>query len=157
MKYVLSFLLILSLTKLQAQEAISVSGGNFSGSSGSVSYTVGQVACATNSGSTGTVSQGVQQPFEIFIVSGLEEAIGVNLEIETYPNPSSGIINLKVNNYKLTDLSYKLYDLNGDLIQHEKIINKETAITLEKFPPAIYYLRIIDNQKELKSFKIIKN
>jgi hypothetical protein len=157
MKYVLSFLLILVLTKLQAQEAISVSGGNFAGSSGSVSYTVGQVANVTNSGSTGTVSQGVQQPFEIFIVSGLEEAVGVDLEIETYPNPSSGIINLKVNNYKLTDLSYKLYNLNGDLIQHGKILNKETAITLEKLPPAIYYLRIIDNQKELKSFKIIKN
>jgi len=157
MKYLLSFLLILGLTKVQAQEAISASGGNSSGSSGSVSYTVGQVAYDTYSGSTGTVSQGVQQPFEILIVSGLEEAIGVDLEIETYPNPSSGIINLKVNNYKLTDLSYKLYDLNGDLIQFGKIINKETAITLEKLPSAIYYLRIIDNQKELKSFKIIKN
>jgi hypothetical protein len=43
MKYLAVFLLILGLTRLQAQKAITATGGNASGSEGSVSYSVGQV------------------------------------------------------------------------------------------------------------------
>ena len=49
----------------QAQEAVSAAGGNASGSGGTASYTIGQVAYTTNSSASGTITQGVQQPYEI--------------------------------------------------------------------------------------------
>jgi len=55
------------LTGLQEQQAILATGGNATGSGGTVSYTVGQAAYITQTGSGGTVTQGVQQPFEIWI------------------------------------------------------------------------------------------
>lgn len=58
-------LLGLGLTGLQAQESVNATGGNASGSGGSASYSVGQVVYTTNTGTNGTVAQGVQQPFEI--------------------------------------------------------------------------------------------
>ena len=71
-------LLGLGLTGLQAQESVNATGGNASGSGGSASYSVGQVVYTNNTGTSGSVAQGVQQPFEISVVTGIEEAKGIN-------------------------------------------------------------------------------
>ncbi len=46
-----------------AQEGATAAGGDASGSGGTVAYSVGQVAYTSNTGSTGSVSQGVQQAY----------------------------------------------------------------------------------------------
>ncbi|RLD56213.1 MAG: T9SS C-terminal target domain-containing protein, partial [Bacteroidetes bacterium] len=75
-------LLFLGLSNLQAQEVIPATGGEASGSGGSASYTVGQVVYTTNTGTNGnSVSQGVQQPYEISVVTGIAEAKDINLEV----------------------------------------------------------------------------
>ena len=51
--------------ELQAQEIPIASGAVATGIGGSSSYTVGQVVYTTNTGSNGSVAQGVQQPYEI--------------------------------------------------------------------------------------------
>lgn len=48
----------------QAQVSANASGGNASGSGGSVAYTVGQVFFTTNSGASGSMTPGVQQFFQ---------------------------------------------------------------------------------------------
>ena len=50
---------------LHAQTGIPAAGGNASGTGGSVSFSVGQVFYLMNTGTTGSVLEGVQQPFEI--------------------------------------------------------------------------------------------
>jgi len=142
---------------LFAQETVTTSGGNATGSGGTVSYTIGQVAYSTNTNTAGTVTQGVQQPYEILVVTGLEEAKGINLEFSVYPNPTSDFLKLRVENYKLENLVYQLYDSNGSLLQNGEIKNKETVIRTGDLAPAAYYLRISANEKEIKTFKIIKN
>ncbi len=82
-------LLGLGLTGLQAQTSVNATGTNASGSGGTVSYSVGQVVYTTNTGASGSVAQGVQQPFEISIVTGIEEAKGINLSVSAYPNPTT--------------------------------------------------------------------
>ena len=150
-------LLGLGLTGLQAQEAIPASGGNASGSGGSLSYSVGQVVYTTNTGTNGSVAQSVQQPFEISVVTGLEEAICINLNLYAYPNPTTDFLNLKVEKYKTANLSYQLYDMNGKLFENKKVEDNETTISMENFFPGTYFLKVIDNNKEVKTFKIIKN
>jgi hypothetical protein len=80
-KLILSALLLsgLGLTGLQAQEVIPAVGGNASGSGGSVSYSVGQVAYQTHTGTNGSVVEGVQQPYEISVLTAIEEAKNINL------------------------------------------------------------------------------
>lgn len=58
--------LFLGQTGLYAQTSILASGGDNSGSGGSVSYSVGQVFYTTNTGTSGSVEQGVQHPFEFY-------------------------------------------------------------------------------------------
>ena len=61
-----------------AQQATTASGGDASGSGGSVAHSVGQTVYTTNTGSNGSVAQGVEQPYEISITTGLAET-GINL------------------------------------------------------------------------------
>ncbi len=147
----------LGLTGLQAQEAIPATGGNASGSGGSVSYTVGQVVYTTNTEASGSVAQGVQQAFEISVVNGIEEAKGINLNCSAYPNPTTDFLVLKIENYDKGNLLYQLFDMNGSLLENKKVIGDETSIEMSKFTPAIYFVRITKDNKEVKTFKIIKN
>ena len=101
-------LLGLGLTGLQAQTAIPATGGNVSGTGGSVSYSVGQVVYTTNTGgANGSVAQGVQQPFEISVVTGIDEANGITLQCSAYPNPTTDFLKLKVENFILHPSSFK--------------------------------------------------
>jgi hypothetical protein len=151
--------LISGFTGLHAQEAIPASGGNASGSGGSVSYSVGQVAYSTNTGVNGSVVQGVQQPYEIFIVTGLEEANGIELYLSVYPNPTTDILTLKVDlstKFNIQSMSYKLYDLGGKLLENKELNSSEASIDMNNRVPATYLLKVIDKNKEVKTFKIIK-
>lgn len=143
--------------EIQAQETVTASGGNASGSGGTVTYSIGQVVYTANTGTTGTILQGVQQPYEIFVVTELEETEGINLEFSVYPNPTSDFLKLKIENYKLENLKYQLYDVNGNLIKNGEIVGIETIVQTGDLSPATYYLQISDNQKEIKTFKIIVN
>ena len=147
----------LGLTGLQAQTSVNATGGNASGSGGSASYSVGQLAYTTNTGTNGSVSEGVQQPFEISIVTGIEEAKGINLSVSAYPNPTTDYLTLSIGEFDISNLSYQLYDMNGKLLQNEKITGNQTSIAMGNLVPANYFVKVIQGNKEVKTFKIIKN
>jgi hypothetical protein len=150
-------LLGLGLAGLQAQEAIPATGDNASGSGGSVSYTIGQVVYTTNTGKNGSVAEGVQQPYEISVVVGIEQAVYTNLFCKVYPNPVTEFLKLKVESYKVENFSYQLYDMNGRLLENKKITGSETSIDMSNHLPATYFLKVTEVNKEVKTFKIIKN
>ena len=145
------------LSTTMAQEAIPASGGNASGSGGSVSYTTGQVINNTYSGTNGSIAQGVQQPYEISVVTGIEEAKDISLQCFAFPNPANDFLTLKLENYKTKNLTYHIYDINGKLLESKEIIDNETKIAMSNLLPSIYFLKLNFNKKEIKSFKIIKN
>ncbi len=150
-------LLGLGLTGLQAQESINATGGNASGGGGSVSYSVGQVVYTTNTGTNGSVAQGVQQPYEISVVTGIEEAEGIYLSVTAYPNPTTDYLTLRIDEFEISNLSYQLYDMNGKLLQNEKIAGNQTSIVMSNLVPATYFVKVVQGNREIKTFKIIKN
>ena len=149
-------LLGLGLTGLQAQETIPATGGNASGSGGTVSYSVGQVVYTTNTGTSGSVAQGVQQPFEISVVTGIEQT-AINLAISAYPNPTTNYLTLSIDGFDTSNLSYQLYDMSGKLLQSKKIEGNQTSIVMSNLVPAAYFVIVTKGNKEIKTFKIIKN
>lgn len=150
-------LLGLGLTGLQAQTAAPTTGGNASGSGGTVSYSVGQLVYTTNTGTNGSVAQGVQQAFEISVVTAIEQAKGINLSVSAYPNPTTDYLTLSIGEFDISNLSYQLYDMNGKLLQNEKITGNQTSIVMSNLVPASYFVKVIQGNKEVKTFKIIKN
>ena len=155
-KVKLSVLLLgLGLTA-KAQQATTATGGNVSGSGGTVAYSVGQIVYTTNIGTTGSVAQGMQQPYEISIVLGIEDN-SIKLELNAYPNPTSNFLTLNLGKAELSTLNFQLYDISGKLIESRKIISSSETITMENLPTATYFLKVTNNNNEVKTFKIIKN
>jgi hypothetical protein len=150
-------LLGLGLSGLQAQTSVNATGGNATGSGGSASYSVGQVAYTTNTGTNGSVVQGVQQPYEISVTTGIVEAKGITLSVTAYPNPTTDLLQLKVESEKLKDLSFQLFDMNGKLLQSKKITGDQTSIVMSNLVPSTYFVKVNQGNKEVKTFKIIKN
>jgi hypothetical protein len=103
------------------------------------------------------VAQGVQQPYEISVITAIEAAKDISLEIMVYPNPATDFIKLKIENCELQNLRYQLYDINARLLQDNKIVGNETNIVMSNLMSATYFLKVTDNNKVIKTFKIIKN
>ncbi len=155
-------LLALGLTELKAQDAIPASGGNASGAGGSVSYSVGQVVYTSNSGTNGSVTAGVQQPYEISVVTGLNDANGIQLVCSVYPNPATDFLKLKIEDELKTQYTAYLYNTNGALLKSIKVDANETSIDMSNLVTGTYFLKILTTKnpassQELKTFKIIKN
>jgi hypothetical protein len=145
------------LSLLKAQEAVPAAGGTITGSGGSVSYTVGQVAYTTVTGTGGTVIQGVQQPYIISVISEVPEASEISLDLTVFPNPASHYVMLKVENLELKSLACQLFDADGKLLQNIKIEDKLTTIPMDDLLRATYFLKVMKEGREIKVFKIVKN
>jgi hypothetical protein len=146
----------IAIVTAQAQESVNATGGNASGSGGTTAYSIGQVVYTTNTGSNGSVAEGVQQPYEISIVLGIEVP-EISLDILAYPNPTVNYLTLNVGNNELSNLNFQLFDINGRLIQNRNISNSIETVDMENLPTATYFLKVTNNNNEVKTFKIIKN
>ena len=149
--------MVQGLSALNAQESVNVSGGNAKGNGGSSSYSIGQLVYSSYTVSNGSVAQGVQQPYEISVVTGLDEAKEINLIFSAYPNPTFNNLTLEIKDTDLSNLRYQLYDINGLLLQSGLIVGNQTEIVMENLLPGIFFVKVTKGNKELKTFKIIKN
>ena len=149
-------LLGMGITTAQAQRAVLSSGGDASGSGGSVSYSIGQIAYSYQSGSTGSLNQGVQQPYEFFSV-GVDENSDISLSMTAFPNPTNATLSLSIENQPLDHLYYQLYDVSGKQILNRGISSSLTAVPMENLAPGSYFLKILNSKNLLKTFTIIKN
>lgn len=159
MKYkILSAILLsgIGLTGLLAQESVNSSGGSALGAGGSTSYSVGQIACQTRVGTNGSIEEGVQQSYQISVVTTTKEAKDINLSVSAYPNPTSDYFTLDVKGYDFSNLTYQLYDMNGRLLLNKKITSNLTSIEMSNLISATYYVKVTDGNQEVKTFKIIK-
>jgi hypothetical protein len=138
-----------------SQETIATAGGNASSEKGTISYTVGQLVYTSHATETGSLLQGVQQNIELFALTN-PELTSLTLKAVTYPNPASDYVILALKNAQLTGLSYLLYDVLGKRLASGKVMEENTQITMKRFPIGTYFLKVIQNSKELKIFKIIK-
>ena len=155
-KIKLSVLLLGIGMTVQAQQATTASGGDASGSGGTAAFSVGQVVYTANTNASGTVSQGVQQAFEIFTLSIKETEL--NISLKAFPNPTLDNLTLQISDYKNEKLSYQLYDIQGRLLNNGQIVAQQTNIEMTSLPTAIYFINVVnqENQK-VQSFKIVKN
>jgi len=150
------FFIVYGITLCSAQQTLSSAGGEAIGTSGTMSYTIGQVAFTTMTQSEGAVSQGVQQPYEISVIPGVEGKFRISLELSIYPNPTREYLRLKATNYISANLTYQLYDLNGALLENKKLVGDETNIQMDFLSPSAYFLKVTVDDTEIKTFKIIK-
>lgn len=155
-KCVYLLILIFYTASSLAQEAVITAGGDGTGSGGSVAYSIGQILFTSSSGASAGLILGVQQPYEISQIVGLDKYKEVGLTLSTYPNPVTDILILKVENQIWEDLNYQMYGIEGKIYMSDKLSDSETNIDMSNLAPGIYFLRVNMEKEDVRTFKIIK-
>lgn len=149
---ILLFFLFISLS--YSQEAVIPAGGNAIGSSGSVSYTIGQIGYTTDVTTNYSMAAGVQQPFEISVLSVDETLFSYALKV--YPNPTTDALILDIKDFSAGNLTYTVSDIDGRFLSQQKITVPQTAINFVQLPNGVYFIKVDLQGKNIKTFKIIK-
>jgi len=147
------FFFIWALSPIYSQVNTVSSGGNISNSSGSISFTFGQVFINNLEGDNGVINEGIQQPYTSEIITGVELN---EVQLLLFPNPTKDIAILKVGIEYIGLLNYSLFDETGSLISTNQINSSEYTIALAKFASGIYILNVQNSSQTIKSFRIIK-
>ncbi len=132
--------------------------GNINGSS--VTYTP---ATSTNYSVTGTDANGCVNTSNVSV--NVSICTGVNLfnknsGFSLFPNPTNGILTLKMNTAQATNVTVEVMDAAGKIIMKnefmfsDKIIANE--INLEKFANGIYFIKLITSDKATQTIRVIK-
>ncbi|MGM8363536.1 T9SS type A sorting domain-containing protein [Flavobacterium sp. ARAG 55.4] len=139
-------------------ESFSTTGSNITTSSGSVSYSVGQLFYAGIETADFNVAQGVQQAEVKETLSTKNESILPKTLMFVFPNPAKDFIYLTTVELALEKelISYKIFNLHGMLLKQSNISQEVSKIYLNDLMPSLYLLQVYQNNKLLKTFKIIK-
>ena len=161
-KKVILLLLGLALTTLYAQQTLNATGSTATGTGGSATYSVGQVAYETNTSAEGSVAQGVQHAYEIFEINEgpaqfRDTYKGISISVSAKLSPNTDLLLLQIPNLGASKITFQLFTLQGKLVQSQSITQMQTDIDMSRLSPAPYFAKIMQGQAAIKTFKIIKN
>jgi hypothetical protein len=153
------FILMISLMavcqwRAIAQADVTVSGGNGNSSGGTVSYSVGQVAYKQYAETDGSVSEGVQQTYEVADLS-LENNSTI-FDCAVYPNPTFSGVRFILQDSSYPEMHADLFDATGKAVLVLPMLYEQQDIQLGHLPAGTYVLRVYSAKKTVRSFKIIK-
>lgn len=156
-KYIVLFIIFFFITVgLQSQTSINTSGGSAKGNGGSVNYSIGQIMYKTYFNKENSVIDGVQQPFEISEITSIFENSKMKLTLSAYPNPTEKNITLDIEDKVVPNLYYQIYGIKGELIRTNKITTSKTTIEMGEILAGTYFFRVMQENKIVKSFKVVK-
>jgi len=139
---------------------LNASGNDAIGSTGTVTYSIGQVFYTYIGQSIYNVAQGIQhEEVTEKALATKPNSVEPKTEIFIFPNPTTDYvsINMEGHEYKNGQRSYQLYDIQGRLLKQNTINQSETQVSLTDLRASLYILQLYVDNKVLKTFKIIKN
>jgi hypothetical protein len=137
---------------------INASGNDAFGSSGTVTYSIGQVFYTYIGQSVYNVAQGIQHEEMSQTLATKGNVVEPKTEIFIFPNPTTDFVTINMEGFEFENgpISYQLYDFQGRLLKQNTINQTETQINLNNLSASIYILTVYVNNKVLKTFKILK-
>ena len=159
MKKLPTFFLVLPLLllfcKSRAQEIISSAGATLSTANLQLSWTVGEPMVETFTGGGTILTQGFHQ--SKLVITAIDPIPLVGFELEVFPNPTLGEINIKVNNNNISKLRFFLYSSKGEQILRRDFSSQIEQINMQLLSPGYYMLKIAsDTDSPVQTFKIVK-
>lgn len=139
---------------VHAQQSTVSSGGDATSTTGSVSFSIGQVSYGSAQATAGNINQGVQQPY--LIVTSLSEPSSLQHDWIVYPNPAHGQLTVHSTTGDKA-FHWSIFDSNGRLIKQHRSESSQAIIDLNDMSPAVYQLQITTIENITVQYKIIKN
>lgn len=132
-------------------------GNEIKGGQGSMTYSVGQVFYHLHTSPSGSVHQGLQQPYEISVFTAQVGTDNIQISMSAYPIPVQDILILDFGSLRPNQYEFELIDVQGRSILYQKAVDIQSKISMGHLSPGTYYLNVHDAQTKVKSFKIIKH
>ena len=150
------FIIIIACNyKCIAQQAVVAAGSSISGSTGSISYSIGQIDYIAVSANSFTLSQGVLQVFNnspVTYISTLDKLVTISV----WPNPIIDKLFIKISDNTESEFSYQLFSIDGQLIETKKIFGKNATVDTHSYNSGVYVIAITQDHLKFIRFKIIK-
>lgn len=142
---------------LLAQAGLVTAGGQAVSGSGTISYSIGQIDYTQVKAQNGSLSMGLQQPFEIYEIVGTKEETFAT-PVTVYPNPTDGFICIEMSEPNVEGTKYLITvtDIQGKIIKQQNISGKENKIDLVQCNAGLYILSVKNSSNQYRNFKIIK-
>ena len=134
------------------QNAISAAGFEATGD-GTLSATIGQTAFVAVANENGSISQGVQQAYEITTETGIDVT---EIQLSAFPNPTSDVLNLTIDG-DFGEVTYSLFNNSSALLAKGTANGPKSQIQMGAFKPGLYFLDVKAEGKTVKRFKVVKN
>lgn len=159
MKKLTTFFLVLSLLllffKSRAQEVISSAGATHSSANLQLSWTVGELMVETFSSGGTILTQGFHQ--SKLVITAINQILLAEFDLEVYPNPTSGEVNIKLNKGNISKLRFSIYTSQGKQIRQQEFSSQTERINMQLLAPGYYILKITrDTDIPVQTFKIVK-
>ncbi|MBQ9418211.1 MAG: T9SS type A sorting domain-containing protein [Bacteroidales bacterium] len=152
-------LLFAAAATASAQTAIAPSGGYATAGSGSLSFTLGQVATAFARGRftnmqlrSQSINEGVQQTYQVEAISDSKRADAL-AEVRVFPNPT--VDGVTVEAAPDLPLGFVLYTLSGSRLAEGELPEGGCHIDMLLLPTGAYMLHLTSGQ-DSKNWKIVK-
>ena len=93
---------------------------------------------------------------DIYVTTAIENPDGMLSGFKVYPNPATDILKVHISKRDFNNVTYRMFDMNGKIFKEGKINSTETYVDMTSLPSSVYFIKIIENDKGIKTFKIIK-
>jgi hypothetical protein len=157
----LCMLLLTTISQAQSITSQSVNSGGtkMSQSNGSLSFTISELVVLSQKDSQGnTLGNGFSAGATISTASILEPDMEV-LNVKVYPNPTTDLVTVNIQDTKLSEVILEIKDFNGKVISTEKYagMNNNIGINTASWTIGIYFLHLKNNENQIVgTYKIIK-
>ena len=157
--YSIFILFIAFSTQVIAQDldhyVIGSDGGHSSNNQFSLDYTIGEVVTefGQDSANRNHLTQGFQQTM-LAIVS-VEEHVQ-DIEIDVYPNPAVDHLNVSIPTLQ-EDMQFALFDMQGKLIEQQKINSEAFTIGFSNMSTGNYLLVFSNKDQRIKTLQVQKS
>lgn len=163
--YIYNLFLLLSTSLLSAQniapQAVNSAGSKMTQSVGSLSFTVGELVIQQLYDSLGnSLGGGFTNSSTISTtVLSIQEPDANLLQVSVFPNPVAELLQIKIKESVLSEMTIELTDLNGKALYfgHYQLMNQNIGISVVNYPPGVYFLTLKTmSSRILGTYKIIK-
>mgnify|MGYP002638747049 CR=1 FL=1 len=141
---------VLVSTAQSIDRHVAASAGNeFTNSSGTITYTIGEPVTETLSSGNATATQGFHQG--IINITSVREQIK-DVEISIYPNPTSDYVTVKFDEAGL----WQLHTVDGKLVSSGQLSTGSTNIDMRAIALSTYMLTIISDDNRTNTYRVVK-
>jgi hypothetical protein len=96
----------------------------------------------------------VDSKFEVELnISTQMNPLTYDAEVQIYPNPTKGLVQIKFNHQPVFGSRITVYDITGQVVFESMAINKIESLNMKGNPEGLYFIKI--DQKSPRTYKLV--